>query len=58
MIKLRVFGKDHMDIVDIRFNMATLYEMRKEMDTARELFLESQNIFSKVYQAKVYQAQA
>ena len=52
MIKLHVFVKNYINIVDIRFNMATLYEMRQEMEMARELFLESKNMFSKVYWAQ------
>jgi len=44
-----VYGQDHPDVASIKHNMGLLYQERNECDMARELFLECQRIYSKVY---------
>ena len=44
-----MLGQDHPQVADSKFNIALVYKMRNEIDTARELFLECEKIYSKVH---------
>jgi len=48
-IKIQVYGLDHPLIANSKYNIGRVYEERNEMDAALELFLECQEIYSKVY---------
>ena len=48
-IKIRVYGQDYPSVADTKHGMGQVYEERNEMVMARELFLECQHIFCKVY---------
>ena len=49
-IKIKVFnGQDHTDVADSKYNIANLFETQGKRDEARKLFLECEQIYSKVY---------
>ena len=49
-IKLKVLdGRDHRDVADSKYNIAGLFETQGKRDEARKLFLECEQIYSKVY---------
>ena len=47
-IRLRLFGQEHPEVANLKYNIALLYKTRNETDKARELFLECEKIYSKV----------
>ena len=48
-IKIKVVGQDHRDVADTKYNMASLHKKRGERDVARQLFLECEIVYAKVY---------
>jgi len=44
-----MYGQDHPNVADSKYSMGLVYLERNEMDMARELFLECQRIYCKVY---------
>ena len=48
-INIRVYGQDHPSVANSKYCMGHVYAERNEMDMARELFLECQRIYHKVY---------
>ena len=53
-IRISVFGtenhvSDHPSVADSKYNMALLHKRRNETERARQLFLECEQIYAKVY---------
>ena len=48
-IRARVFGSEHPDVADSKYNLAALHKRRKETERARQLFLECEQIYRAVY---------
>ena len=48
-IQTRVFGSDHPDVADSKYNLALLHKKRKETEIARQLLLECEQIYTIVY---------
>ena len=47
-IQTRVFGSDHPDVATSKYNIASLKETQGDLEGARRLFLECEQIYAKV----------
>jgi tetratricopeptide (TPR) repeat protein len=48
-INITTLGRDHLDVATSKYNMALLHKRGNETDRARQLFLECEQIYAKVY---------
>ena len=48
-IRTRVFGSEHPQVADSKYNLASLHKKRRETEKARQLFLECEQTYSAVY---------
>ena len=49
VLKATSINQEHLAVADSKYNMGLLYTTRNEMDTARELCLECEKIYSEVH---------
>ena len=50
-VKVKVLGQDSPDVADTKYNMAILHKKRGESKVAKQLWLECQAIYAKVFGA-------
>ena len=48
-IRTRVFGSDHPDVATSKYNIASLKKTQGDLEGARRLFLECEQIYLKAY---------